>query len=79
MQQAIENYIERNEVTFKLQAVNGDGEVLLQETSSLSFDDVSSYSYQLDAAFLKLVQESEEGKDDDIIDAEINKDLERGY
>jgi len=67
------NYINRNGITFKLQAVNGDGEIVLQETSSLSFDDVSAYSALLDERFENIVRASAESKDDDLVNAEIDE------
>jgi hypothetical protein len=77
MQEATEQYIERNGVKFTLTAINEDGEVLLQASSQISFDDVASESYILDEAFQKLVIEAEESKDDAYNDAVV-KD-ERSY
>lgn len=77
MQEATEQYIERNGVKFTLMAINEDGEVLLQASSQISFDDVASESYILDEAFQKLVIEAEESKDDAYNDAVV-KD-ERSY
>lgn len=80
LQELIDKYIQDNEVTFILQAVNGDGEVLVKAESSQSFDDVSSESWQLDQAFNKIVMESEEGRDDDLHDAVVMNELdERSY
>lgn len=55
MEQAIEHYIKQNGIVFELRAINGDGEVILQETSEQSFDDVASLSGLLDERFDKLV------------------------
>jgi len=71
MQDIIDKYIETNGITFRLQAVNEDGDVLVQQTSGQSFDDVSASSWQLDQAFHKMAMEAEEAKNDDIIDAEV--------
>lgn len=80
MEQLVQEYIELNGVTFELRAINEDGEVLLKETSSLSFDDVADSAWQLDSAFLKLVQEANESRNDDLVDAEVNSTLdERSY
>jgi len=64
MQELADKYIQDHGVTFILQAVDEDGEVIVQETSNLSFDDVSSYSWQLDQAFYKVVQDNEEARTD---------------
>ncbi len=64
MQEATEQYIERNDVTFELRAINGDGEVLLHETSNISFGDVADLSTLLDERFEKIVQEAEESRQD---------------
>ena len=79
LQETVNQYMERNEVTFILQAVNGDGEVLVKAESTLSFDDVSDNAWQLDQAFNKLAVEAEESKDDDLVNAEVKDEFERSY
>lgn len=79
LQEIIDKYIEDNEITFVLQAVNGDGEVIVKAESSQSFDDVSGHSWQLDQAFNKVVMEAEESKDDDLVNAEVKEEFERSY
>lgn len=69
----IQHYIDQNGITFRLQAINEDGEIILQETSTLSFDDVAAYSGLLDNRFEALVLEAEESKDDDLVDAEVDE------
>lgn len=71
------NYIRRNGITFELRAVNGDGEEILKETSQISFDDVSSFSGLLDDRFENMVVESEDAKNDDLINDQIKE--ERSY
>ena len=79
MQELVEKYITDNGVVFELRAYNEDGDTLITYTGE-SFDEVSGFSFMGDQAFLKLVQESEEGRDDDIIDAAVNNELDtRNY
>lgn len=64
MQDAIENYIERNDITFELRAVNGDGETVVLYTSPTSFSDVADYATLADEAFENVVIRTEESRID---------------
>jgi hypothetical protein len=59
-QSKIEKYIEDYGITFKLVAVDDSGEVLLQSTSSKSFDDLAGFIDTLDDEFNKLALTSYE-------------------
>lgn len=44
----IDRYLQDNDVTFEIRAINGDGEVIGKFTSSTSADDVAGYAGLLD-------------------------------
>ena len=65
----VEQFNTRNHVTYKMMAVNGDGEVLAVETSQIGFDDVSGFADLLDTQVLKLAAEELEHGEADFSEA----------
>ena len=61
----IDQYIKENNITFELRAINDDGEVILKQTSTISFDDVASYAMLCDDKFEKIALESFEDRNED--------------
>lgn len=49
MEELIQQYHEDNGITYIMQAVNNDGDVIVKYESDFSFDDVSGFSSQGDS------------------------------
>lgn len=61
----IDKYIRENNITFELRAINDDGEVIVKQTSTISFDDVAAYAMLCDDMFEKIALESFEDRNED--------------
>lgn len=55
MEELIQQYHEDNGITYIMQAVNSDGDVIVKYESELSFDDVASYSAVADEYIEKYI------------------------
>lgn len=71
-----DKFVEQNNVRFEIRAINGDGEVLSKFTGT-SADDVAGFAELLDESIVKMARESYEHKDDDLVDAQIQEEMER--
>ena len=65
----LDKFNKQNDVTYVLQAVNGDGEVLASFTSKVSADDVTGFSALLEQKLFELASNDAED-DEDFSEAE---------
>lgn len=70
----LEAYIEKFGIEFKLSAVNVDGDVILEETSTISFGDVADFATLLDERFEKLVISDLEHEESMLANDRIDED-----
>lgn len=76
IEETIEDFIERNGVTFELRAINSDGEVLISYTDDQSADNVSGYAGLIDEKMLQLSLDDLKHRDDDEAEAIMQDKLE---
>lgn len=72
----VEKYLEQNDVTFELRAINGDGDVLAKYSDQTSASGVAGFAELLDNDIEQLAYESEQDRLEQ--DAEIQLDIIRG-
>lgn len=71
----IEEYHEKHEVVYELRVIVDD-EVLVKHTSGISADDVVGYAWQLDEQVQKAVLEEEEGRLENLAEAQMELNRE---
>lgn len=76
IEKTIEDFLERNGVTFELRAINSDGEVLISYTDDQSADNVSGYAGLIDEKMLQLSLDELNHRDDDEAEAIMQDKLE---
>lgn len=76
IEKTIEDFLERNGVTFELRAINSDGEVLISYTDDQSADNVSGYAGLIDEKMLQLSLDDLKHRDDDEAEAIMQDKLE---
>ena len=76
-EQLIENFLEQNEITFELRAINGYGQVLMKFTDHYSADNVSGDAWKIDEYIEKLAIESQESKDEMDAEAQMQDEMDR--
>ena len=75
--QIIDQFLEREGITFELRAINDSGEVLIKFSDHYSADNLSGDAWKIDEYIEQLATDNYEHKDDDLIDAQIQERLER--
>lgn len=73
----IDKFLEDNEITFELRAINGDGEVLMKFTDHYAADNLSGDAWKIDEWIEQQALESEQTRLDDIAEAQMQDEMDR--
>jgi len=76
-EELIDKFLQDNDITFELRAVNGDGEVLMKFTDHYAADNLSGDAWKIDEYIEQQALDNYEHKDDDLVDAQIQEEIER--